>query len=233
MAKTWDKAKKPVSNGKDIKRFSLTKDLKAGESVKLRMVGDYKARYQYWIKNSEDKFRTVDCLSFDAENEVFVDGAPDPLVGKIGPRGDELKAEFAYAIQAFNEEDELVIVELKKGAFSDIVGLAQNADYGNPSDPENGYIIEIIKEKTGPLKQNIAYKALGGRSNRPLTEEQLKVELYDLDKIYPRPTYDEQVAWLKENTDMLDELDEDVDAALDPGLKFDDEDDLPTGGQKD
>jgi len=216
----WNTAKKPVSGGgNNVERFSLSKDLKAGESVKLRLVGDYVARYQYWIKNNEDSFRTVDCLSFNPETEVF-DGAPDSLSGKMGPRGEPLKAEFAYAIQAFKEDGTLVVVELKKGAFSDIVGLAQNEEYGNPSDPENGYWVTILKEKTGPLPQNIAYKALGGRKVAPLTDEQKAAELYDLSKLYKRPTFDAQNEWLKENTDYLDDLG--TDSGVPEGLGFND-----------
>lgn len=214
----WDSAKKPVSGGGNIERFNLSKDMKAGESVKLRLVGDYKARYQYWITNTDGKYRTVDCLSFNPDTEVF-DGSPDSLVGKMGPRGDVLKAEFAYAIQGFKEDGTLVVVELKKGAFSDIVGLAQNAEYGNPSDPDNGYVITILKEKTGPLPQNIAYKALGGRKVAPLTDEQRAADLYDLNKIYKRPTFDEQNEWLKENTDYLDDLG--TDSGVPDGLSFD------------
>lgn len=214
MAK-WQNAKKPAGGG--VERFSLSKDLKAGEKIKLRIVGDFVARYQYWIKNDEDKFRTVDCLSFDPETEQFVDDFKDAIKGTPSPRNakEDIKAEFAYAIQAFKEDGTLVVIELKKGAFADIVGLAQDPDWGNPADTENGYSVSLTKTKTGPLPQNIEYGAVPSPDKGPLTTAQQEVKLHDLNKLYKRLTYDEQCTWLRENTNILNDLGE--------------EDDLPEG----
>ena len=71
---------------------------------------------------------------------------------------------------------------------------------GDPSDPVKGYDVTITKVKTGPLAQNVKYKVTAGRASTPLSEEELKVEKYDLDKLFKRPTYEEQKKWLLENT---------------------------------
>ena len=59
---------------------------------------------------------------------------------------------------------------------------------------------EIKKEKTGPLPQNVKYTVVPARSNSAVTEEEKALELFELDRIYKRQTYDEQKEWLLQNT---------------------------------
>lgn len=44
------------------------------------------------------------------------------------------------------------------------------------------------------------YTIIPARASKPLTEAEQQAELYELDKIFKRQTYDEQKQWLLENT---------------------------------
>lgn len=54
------------------------------------------------------------------------------------------------------------------------------------------------------VPQNVKYTVRAamnkGKLARPLSEEEVATELYNLDNIYKRPSYAEQKKWLLENT---------------------------------
>ena len=64
----------------------------------------------------------------------------------------------------------------------------------------------IKKEKTGPLPQNVKYTCVPARTSKALTAEERALELYEISKMYKRPTYEEQKKWLLDNTMLFSTL---------------------------
>ena len=95
---------------------------------------------------------------------------------------------------------QIKLFDLRSTIYSQIVDYAANPEYGNPADAESGYDLTIKKEKTGPLPQNVKYTTIPARASTALTEDETKLELFDLSRIYKRQTYDEQKEWLMQNT---------------------------------
>jgi len=202
---SWGNAK-PAETG-DICRINLSKDIQNGGEITVRIIGNYIARHVYWLQLNDGNKRTVECLGFNRETEAFDNEANDPLNGKFGHDGKELKPQFAYVIQCIDRADgKIKIIELKKTVFNELVAWAQHKDYGDFTNDETGYDITIKKNKTGPLPINVEYKTIPGRSNSPLTKEEKALKRYDLEKLYPHPSLDEQIGFLRENTDLLDDM---------------------------
>jgi hypothetical protein len=198
----WDQAKgKKASNSgerREIKRLSL----KAGDT-KVRLVGGVLPRYTYWVVTKEGRKMPVECLQFDRETESFNNNAEDPMK-EIPEDVYNDKPGFAYVCQVIDRADgEIKLFDLRSTIYAQIVDLAVDPDYGSPADPDNGYDITIKKEKTGPLPQNVKYSILPARGNSPLTDEERSLELYDLEKIIKRQSYDDQKKWLLENTNYF------------------------------
>ena len=113
------------------------------------------------------------------------------------------KPQFGYVTHVIDRKDKTLKLfdPIKKTVFDKIVALAQKPAYGDPADPVKGYDLTITKKKTGPLPQNVGYDVVpSDRSTSPLSDEEQKLELYDLDKLFKRTTYEEQKRWLLENT---------------------------------
>lgn len=53
------------------------------------------------------------------------------------------------------------------------------------------------------VPQNVKYTVIPGRSSSALSAEDRELELFELDKIFKRQTYDEQKQWLLEHTDLF------------------------------
>jgi len=216
----WTKAKPQGTTG-DITRLNVSKELQPGQTIDIRLVGDYLPRYHYWVKTTEGKSRTVEALCFDRASESF-SGGKDPIEGKRDERGQEYKAQFAYAVNVIDRRDgKIKVMELKKTIFNEIVSLASNPKYGDPADPESGYDLTISKEKTGPLPMNVKYSVLPDRTNSPLTKLELDMTLFELAKIYPESNYEKQCTWLQENTSII------AGSSDVPSSDLPDDDDLP------
>ena len=199
---TWGNAKAPSSNNANIERL----DFKSITEAQVRLVGEVVPRYIYWVTTREGKKRSIECLSFNRETQSFDPSLKDPMqeVPKdiYGSKPDE-KAQFGYVTHVIDrKESKLKLFDpIKKTVFDKIVALAQKPAFGDPSDPVKGYDITITKRKKGPLPQNVEYDAVpSDRSTSPLSDAEKEFKLYDLDKLLKRPTYDEQKAWLMENT---------------------------------
>jgi hypothetical protein len=193
----WTQLKKPPSGGGDrteIIRLKMDKD-----NMKIRLVGYALPRYVRWVVTNEGKKHPLECLSFSRESEEFTK-ARDPF-NEIPEDIYSEKPQFAYVTNVIDRTDgKIKLFDLKTTIFKQLVELASDKDYGSPADPENGYDITIIREKTGPLPQNVKYNIRPGRSTTPLTPAEQELELYNLDSIYKRPTYEEQKEWLLKNT---------------------------------
>lgn len=197
----WDQVKAPVSSGGDILRV----EWKGKDKVKQRFVGPVVPRYVYWVVTKEGKKRSIECLSFNRETQSFDANLPDPIKEVPpeiygGAKGET--AQFGYVAQCIDRADGKIKLHdpLKKGAYDGIISYATNPEFGNPSDPVKGYDLTINKISTGPLPQNVKYTVTPSRASTPLTDEEKELKLFDLDKLFKRPTYEEQKKWLIENT---------------------------------
>lgn len=196
---SWDKAKGNTGSGsanrKEIERINIG----IGDT-KLRLVGEVLPRYVYWVVTTEGKKMPVECLRFDRQKESFNDSIKDPMK-EIDEEIYSEKPQFAYVCNVIDRTDGKVkIFDLRSTIYKQIVDYATNPDYGNPADDVSGYDITIKKEKTGPLPQNVKYSVIPARSNSAISEAEKKLELFELDKIYKRQTYEEQKEWLLKNT---------------------------------
>ena len=201
MGRDWSQLKKPASNsGKErteIVRLRLDKD-----NTRVRIVGNVKPRYIRWVVTNEGKKHPLDCLSFDNETEEFTN-ARDPF-REIDESVYGEKPQFAYVVNVIDRADgKLKLMDLKLTVYKQLIEYSRDPDYGSPADPDNGYDITIKKEKTGPLAQNVKYSVMPSRSTVPLTDGERALELYNLDAIYKKPTYEEQKEWLLANTSLF------------------------------
>jgi hypothetical protein len=162
---------------------------KDGENI-FRLVGDVLPRYVYWIKGTGGKDIPFECLSFSREAEKFTNEETD-YVREFYP---DLKCSWSYVAQAIDPtEKKLVVVNLKKKLFQQILTLAE--DLGDPTDLESGWDINFKKEKTGPLAFNVEYTLNQIRcKKRPISAEERELlnSMKSLEEILPRPTPEAQ-----------------------------------------
>jgi hypothetical protein len=202
MGRDWSQLKKPQSGGGDrqeIVRVKLDKD-----STKVRIVGNVLPRYVRWVVTNEGKKHPLECISFDRETEEF-NNARDPFKD-IDEAVFSEKPQFAYVVNVIDRADgRNKLMDLKTTIFKQIIDYARDPDYGSPADADNGYDLTIRKEKTGPLPQNVKYTVMPSRSTVPLSNAERSLELYNLDTIFKRPSYEEQKKWLLDNTAYFSE----------------------------
>jgi hypothetical protein len=196
---SWDKAKGNTGSGSSSRKEIERINIGIGDT-KLRLIGEVLPRYVYWVVTTEGKKMPVECLRFDRQKETFNDSIKDPMK-EIDEEIYAEKPQFAYVCNVIDRTDGKVkIFDLRSTIYKQIVDYATNPDYGNPADDGAGYDITIKKEKTGPLPQNVKYSVIPARNNSALSETEKKLELFELDKIYKRQTYEEQKEWLLKNT---------------------------------
>lgn len=196
MGRDWTQLKKPQAQGNsnDIQRIKLD-----SPDTRVRFVGPVLPRYVYWVVTNEGKKYPLECLSFDRDTEQFT-GSRDPIK-ELPDYIYNDKPQFSYVCNVIDRKDATVkLLDLKTTIYKQLVDYATNPDYGSPADPENGYDITIKKEKTGPQPQNVKYTVMPSRNTIPLTEEEKEKELFRLDSIFKRQTYEEQKEWLLKNT---------------------------------
>jgi hypothetical protein len=201
MGRDWTQLKKPQAQGNsnDIQRIKLD-----GPDTRVRFVGPVLPRYVYWVVTNEGKKYPLECLSFDRETEQFT-SSRDPLK-ELPDYIYAEKPQFAYVCNVIDRKDAAVkLLDLKTTIYKQLVDYATNPDYGSPADDENGYDITIKKEKTGPQPQNVKYTVMPSRNTIPLTQAEKEKELFKLDSIFKRQTYEEQKEWLLKNTTYFSE----------------------------
>ena len=195
----WDKAKGKQSSGNQQRREIERLTMGIGDT-KVRLIGDVMPRYCYWVVTTEGKKMPIECLSFSRETESFDNNAQDPFK-EIDTAIYSDKPQFSYVCNVIDRTDgKIKLFDLRATIYSQIVDYASNPEYGNPADAAKGYDLTVKKEKTGPLPQNVKYTVVPARSNIALTEDEQNLELFELDRIYKRQTYDEQKEWLLQNT---------------------------------
>lgn len=201
MGRDWTQLKKPQAQGSsnDIQRIKLD-----GPDTRVRFVGPVLPRYVYWVVTNEGKKYPLECLSFDRETEQF-NNSRDPLK-ELPEYIYSEKPQFAYVCNVIDRKDSTIkLLDLKTTIYKQLVDYATNPDYGSPADPSNGYDITIKKEKTGPQPQNVKYTVMPSRNTIPLTPVELEKEIFKLDSIFKRQTYEEQKEWLLKNTSYFSE----------------------------
>lgn len=207
MARDWTSLKKPQAqgSGRDIQRLRIDK-----AETRVRFVGDVLPRYVYWVNTTDGRRMPLECLSFDRETEQFTSRNRDPFKELDEAVYDD-KPTFSYVCNVIDRTDgQIKLLDLKTTIYKQVIDYATSIEYGNPSDPDEGYDITIKREKTGPLPQNVKYTVMPSRNSVPLTDAEKAMELYNLDTIFKRSSYEEQKEWLLKNTNYFAE-----DVALD------------------
>lgn len=205
MALEWTNLKvQPAGNSNGSRTIERIK-LSEGEN-KLRLLGNVMPRYVYWVTNNEGKRTPVECLSFVRDNETFMDKEGVDPVKEIDPSIYSDKPVFSYVCNAIDRKDgQIKLFDLKPTIYRQILDYAMNPEYGNPAADEEGYDITIKKEKTGPQVMNVKYTCIPSRRTVPLTDEEKGQELYELEKIFKRPSYEDQKEFLLRNTAYFSE----------------------------
>lgn len=180
-----------TTNGGAKKKTLNQYQYKMGTNM-VRFFGDLLPRYIYWVKGTNDKNIPMECLSFDREKESFVNQEKN-WVEEYYP---DLKCAQSYAVQCIDPSDNKPKVFNLKKKLMDQIRLAAE-DLGDPCDPESGWDIYFVKEKTGPNVYNVEYTLQTlkcSKSVRPLTAEEQAVvsEATIIDDLLPRPTPEAQ-----------------------------------------
>lgn len=162
-----------------------------GDNI-FRLVGGVLPRYVYWNPTPKGVSIALECLGFTRETETF-DNKEKDWFNHYFP---DIKCKWSYVVQAFNEKGELVVVSLRKKMFE---AIKQNAvkHWGDPTDPDKGMKIVVVKTKTGPKAFNVDYTIdVLGCKVQPLTDEQKELleESPSIDELFPRQTPAEQKA---------------------------------------
>jgi hypothetical protein len=135
----------------------------------VRLFGNILPRYVYWLKGTNGKHLPFECLEFNRETESF-DKAEKDWVKEYYP---DLKCSWSYSMMCLNSNNQPQVFNFKKKLFEAI--MANVEDLGDPTDPENGWLLKFSKKKTGPLPINVEYtlqtvKCLNSKG--PLSEEE-------------------------------------------------------------
>ena len=186
---------------------------------KFRIVGDIRARYSYWKELGTNSI-PVECLSFDPALERFTNVETDWFKHYFP----DAKCVWSYVVQVIDskeDEPKLKLCGLKKKLWDQILDAAK--DLGDPTDPETGWWIIVDKKKTGPQKFNVEYALQVlkcSESKGPLNDAEMALldKVKPIDELIPRPTSEEQKAFIEKNwvnkeeenadTEAVDELSE-------------------------
>lgn len=174
------------TNGSAIKNSHESYTYKDNENI-VRLVGGVLPRYIYWIKSANNKQLPVECLSFDREQEKFLNSETDH-VPDFYP---DLKCSWAYTINCIDPADGKVkVLNLKKKLFAQICSAAEDMGL-DPTDPDEGFDVVFKRVKTGPLAYNVEYTLSQLKlKKRALSdaERQAVAEAKTIDEKFPRPT---------------------------------------------
>lgn len=153
----------------------------------VRLFGSILPRYLYWIKGTNGKNLPFECLEFNRETESF-DKSEKDWVKDYYP---DLKCSWSYSMMCLNSNNQPQVFNFKKKLFEAI--MANVEDLGDPTDPDNGWLLKFSKKKTGPLPINVEYtlqtvKCLNSKG--PLSsEEKAAIEACkSIEEIIPRAT---------------------------------------------
>jgi hypothetical protein len=177
----------------------------------VRLFGSILPRYVYWIKGTNGKNLPFECLEFNRETETF-DKAEKDWVKEYYP---DLKCSWSYSMMCLNSNNQPQVFNFKKKLFEAI--MANVEDLGDPTDPDNGWLLKFSKKKTGPLPINVEYtlqtvKCLNSKG--PLSEEEKAAieACKPIEELLPRATPAAQ-------KDLLDKLMKGDDDTIDESIE--------------
>ena len=180
----------------------------------VRLFGNILPRYVYWIKGDNDKPIPFECLEFNRDTEEF-DKAEKDHVKDFFPN---LKCGWAYAMMCLDGNNKPLIFNFKKKLFDQI--MANVEDLGDPTDPDNGWLLKFTKKKTGPLPINVEYtlqtvKCLNSKGPLSEDEKEAIASSKTIEELLPRPTPAQQKELLEKITRGGEEtIDESVEEEL-------------------
>jgi hypothetical protein len=153
----------------------------------VRLFGNILPRYVYWIKGTNGKNLPFECLEFNRGTESF-DKAEKDWVKEYYP---DLKCSWSYSMMCLDSNNQPKVFNFKKKLFEAI--MANVEDLGDPTDPDNGWLLKFSKKKTGPLPINVEYtlqtvKCLNSKG--PLSEEEKAAieACKSIEELIPRAT---------------------------------------------
>jgi len=184
------------SHGSAIKTKLETFTYQFGEN-KFRIVGDILPRYVYWLKGDNDKDIPVESLDFNRDTETF-DNIEKNWVEEYFP---DQTCSWNYVTQCITEDGRLVVLNLKKKFWEQVITASEDEDLGDPTDIETGWSVVVKKEKTGPMNYNVSYTVLVMKclkTKGPLTEAESELikDIKSMDELMPRPTPEAQKKFL-------------------------------------
>lgn len=203
-AKTFGSVKGSAAKGKaDQYKFA------DGDNA-VRLFGNILPRYVYWVKGENNKAIPFECLEFNRDTETF-DKAETDHVKEFFP---DLKCQWAYSMMCLDSNNKPSVFNFKKKLFDQI--MSNVADLGDPTDPEDGWMLYFEKKKTGPLPINVEYtlqtvKCLKSKGPLPLGAVEAIAASKTIEELIPRPTAQQQKELLEKLTKGESEnIDEDV-----------------------
>lgn len=181
----------------------------------VRLFGNILARYVYWVKGENNKSIPFECLEFSRETEQF-ERAEKDWVKEFYP---DLKCSWSYSMMCLDSNNKPMVFNFKKKLFDQI--MSNVADLGDPTDPEDGWVLHFEKRKTGPLPINVEYtlqtvKCL--KSKGPLSSEERDAiaSSKTIEELMPRPTPDQQKQLLER---LMKGDDENIDETISEELE--------------
>jgi hypothetical protein len=158
--------------------------------------------YTYWIKGAEGRELPFECLQFVRDREKFDNSLPDPVkdLGIKNDKGEDVRCQWAYKALVINKATGAVeVLQLKKGILNDIISVAKQTGM-DPTDLDTGCWIHVERKKTGPLPYNVEYAVQQLKCiSSPLEPEyrELAQNARNIEEMFPRETYEEQMERLK------------------------------------
>lgn len=181
----------------------------------VRLFGNILPRYLYWIKGTNNKNLPFECLEFNRETEAF-DKAEKDYVKEFYP---DLKCSWSYSMMCLDANNKPMIFNFKKKLFDQI--MANIEDLGDPTDPDNGWLLKFSKKKTGPLPINVEYtlqtvKCLNSKGPISEAEREAIESSKTIEELLPRATPAAQKELLEKlQKGEADTIDESVEEELD------------------
>ena len=164
---------------------------------RFRIVGDILPRYVYWKQSPDgNKNLSVECLAFDRDQEKFTNIEKD-WFQEYFP---DARCSWSYLVQVIDLEDgKLKVLGLKKKLFQQILEMA-NEHLGDPTDHKDGWDCVVNRKKTGPLAFNVEYilDQLASKKRALTPDEKATIaEIKSMEELFPRPTPEEQKAFIE------------------------------------
>lgn len=98
---------------------------------------------------------------------------------------DSLKSSTRYYMNVLDREDKnkLKVLGVGAQAFTDIMAAFADPDWGDLTDPEEGFDVTITKTKTGKGPRDVKYSAQARRKSSPVGVDLDDVELFDIESM--------------------------------------------------